>query len=237
MKEICHILFAVWMLMSAVSCMDERLPEDCSLDGGPVDVALRFGGVGDLSIEPTKSTLGIEPESTVYNLYVFIFDSAGNKIYGKYFDYNNRSTSGASTLSDWWEVTNNYYASADSDPVTSGTIHMRTLVRNNCTIVAISNIDAEMVNISPEQLGTVSTYSDLYNQSAKLNQLIVSRSGYFPMSGELKGVNLTGETISGCLTLHRLDAKVKFNIHAKAGSRIASFIPYFPFPECPSPSS
>lgn len=225
MKRFYNIFFAICLLLGlAVSCMDERLPEDYGQEGRPVDVVLHFGGSGAMTLEPTKTSLGIDQESTVYNLYVFIFDSSGKKIYGKYFDYTNCSTSGASTFSDWWEVTNNYRETAESDPVTSGTIHMHTVARRGCTIVAISNIDAEMVNISPEQLGMVSTYSDIFGQSAKLNQLIVSRSGYFPMSGEIRNVN-TGADISGTLTLRRLDAKVKFRVHVKAGSKIASFTP------------
>ena len=224
MKRYLYILLAI--LISAVSCIEERMPEDYGRgDGRPVDVVLHFGGSGELVIEPTKSSLGIDQESTVYNLYVFIFDNTGKKIYGKYFDYTNRSTSGASTLSDWWEVTNNYRANANDDPQTYGTIHMHTVAKTGCNIVVISNIDAEMVNISPEQLGTVSTYSDIINQKAKLNQLIVSRSGYFPMSGKMTDVDLSNENISETLTLRRLDAKIKFNIHVKPGSQIASFTP------------
>lgn len=220
MKRFLHIVLTALVLAS--SCMKEKGEERSEAEGRMVDVTLHFGSSGELAIEPTKTSLGIEQESTVYNLYVFIFDSSGKKIYGKFFDHTNRSNS---TLSDWWEVTNNQKETAESVPLTSGTIHMHAASKSNCIIVAISNIDAEMVNVSPEQLGMVNTYADIASQSAKLNQLIVSRSGYFPMSGELRSVNTSDAEISGKLILRRLDAKIMFNVHVKPNSKIASFTP------------
>lgn len=218
MKRFVYIFLFICGVVLASSCVQERLPEFEDGDGSPIDIELKFGGNPGVSIEPTKSTLGIESESTVFNMYVFIFDSSGKKIYGKYFDHTNR---GVSELSDYWEV-DNYTASS---PETTGTIYMHTLKKTNCRIVAICNIDAEMVNISPEQLGTVNEYSDIVGQKAKLNQLIVSRSGYFPMTGEMSNVDLTTSQISGRMDLYRLDAKIVFNVQVDPSSQIAAFSP------------
>ena len=154
MKRFLHIVLTALVLAS--SCMKEKEEERSEAEGRMVDVTLHFGSSGELAIEPTKTSLGIEQESTVYNLYVFIFDSSGKKIYGKFFDHTNRSNS---TLSDWWEVTNNQKETAESVPLTSGTIHMHAASKSNCIIVAISNIDAEMVNVvSWKEFGVQATY-------------------------------------------------------------------------------
>lgn len=217
LKRLLHRL--IWVLLAAVlapSCVKEEAGAALR-EGEEVELTIGFGAPQPEVIIPTKGTLGLEPESRVYNMYVFIFDSSGKKFYSKYFDSANRSTSGASTLADWWEVNNG--------TETSGTIHIHTESRTNCKIVVIANIDAEMVNISPEQLNMVSTYSDIAGQKAKLNQLITSRSGYFPMTGELSSVDLTQSTVSARMILRRLDAKIIFKLRADPTSRIASLTP------------
>lgn len=211
------------LTLPLVSCMKERVEAVQAVeDGAPVDLVLRFGAQDSPEMDVmTRSTLGLEPESMVYNLYVFIFDKQGKKFYSKYFDYTNLNLS---TEANWWEVNNNYKATASSAPLTYGSIHLHTVAKQDCKVVVIANIDAEMVNISPEQLGMVSTYEDLFNQKATLNQLIVARSGYFPMSGEI-AVPSTSATSWPVLVLRRLDAKVQFNVQVRGGSRIGNFSP------------
>lgn len=187
-------------------------------EGEPVDLVIRFSAP-EQGLVTTKSTLGAKQESTIYNLYIFIFDAAGQKIYGKFFD---ATTEDAQQESDYWTV-RNYVGTGG---LTDGTVHIKTIARNNCTIVAICNIDAEMVNISPEQLGTVQTFDDLDGKAATLNQLIVSRSGYFPMTGIVSGFNIGGDDPNQPnIVLQRLDAKIKFNVRVAPGSEIADFVP------------
>ncbi len=210
-KNILFRLTALAMtLASLTGCLKEEYPLSGAAvpEGEPVEMTISFGAPQEEIEVSTKSTLDYGPENKIYNMYLFIFDmnNNGKKIYANYFD---SASIGASTLSDWWEVSN----SQTSGTNTKGTLHIHTISKRNCTIVAITNIDAEMVNISPEQLSTVATYSDLYNQKATLNQLITSRSGYFPMSGKLVSVDTGSEASWGPLMLHRLDAKIKFEVY------------------------
>ena len=224
------MLAYLWMTAGLLAWACQREPFSggaCVPEGEPVDWVLSFGGASDVQIEPTKSTHNLEAESIIYNLYVFIFDmdNGGTKIYGHYFDYKNLN---ASTAPHWWEVENN--RQEGDKLITSGAVHMHTISKLNCRVVAISNIDAEMVNISPEQLSTVEKYADLQGQKAHLNQLITSRSGYFPMSGELDGVNTGSEDLgnANALLLRRLDAKNRFNVYVDMeddASPIAEFEP------------
>ena len=224
MKHSFFCLLSVVVLLSG--CVQE-LPVPDRRVGSPIEVAISFGARSALDVEvATKSTLGLESENRVFNLFFFIFDENGNKIYNKYFDAQNLLKQ---TLPDWWEVTNN--ASGNPAPVTSGKLHLRTQNLTGCTIAAVANIDAEMVNISPEQLGTVNTKEELLLLSARMNQDIVSRSGYFPMSDMVENVDIAklAPGYSGndapSLALKRLDAKIYFNVMAEPGSKVRSFTP------------
>ena len=221
MRKIYRILLLFCCLIALSACIKEGLGGGVH-EGEPVELVLGFNAVEPVVVS-TKSTLRAEQESTIYNLYVFIFDSGQNKIYGKYFDASNL---GSMQSSDYWTVSN-YKKDPDTQKnVTKGTVHIKTVARSGCTIVMICNIDAEMVNISPEQLGTVQTYNDLYTKKATLNQLIVSRSGYFPMTAQVTGYNIGGENASNPnLVLQRLDAKIKFNVRVASGSHIQDFVP------------
>ena len=237
-----YLLFGVLLFSGVLSACVDSLRKVEFKEGVPVEIAIPFGAESAMDITvQTKGGHTIDEESKVWNLYVFIFDSDQNKIYGHFFDETNlgQSTDG----SDWWEVVN-------TSAKRGGTVHLKTLSQQNCTIVGISNIDADMVNISPESLGTVTRLDELKALPAHLNQLVVSRNNSFPMSGEVSGVNIE---ISGpedpagtpyiykmegsvksvvTLQLIRLDAKIKFNIRVRENennptikSRIASFTP------------
>ena len=231
MRRLFHIFCMVLLVTGCVTELPGVMPRGEETD----ELVLRFGAsdVTDVQVN-TKGSLGLEPESRVFNLYVFIFNSAGNKVYSKYFNKDNLLKT---TLPDWWEVSNNEVQSDGTTKITSGTIHLKTLKKTNlatCTIAVITNIDAEMVNISPEQLSTIGSLNDLLELKANMNQVIVSRSGYFPMSGILYDVDiddLATEKEAGyvgstpILILKRLDAKIQFNVQVEPGCPIRSFQP------------
>ena len=217
MKRTIRIVFYLFLLLAAGACVDQITRSTEVASGTPVDLVLHFGAgaAPDLTVT-TKSTHDVKDETKIFNIYLFIFDKDGNKVYGHYFDANNLG-SGESVLSEWWEVTNG--------EETSGAIHIHTLKLDNTTIAAICNIDAEMVNISPEQLGTVNRYADLQAMEATLIQPIVSRSGYFPMSAVMSPVNTEHIAASDKLIFKRLDAKITFNVRVQKDSPIAGFTP------------
>jgi hypothetical protein len=164
----------------------------------------------------------VADESKVYNIYVYVFNSAGKKIYGHYFDLNSRTYNSPSALAsateDGWYV--NQATSGNQD--TWGLLKFKTSKADGCTIFAITNIDSRMVNVTAEKLGLVQTKADLLNMTATLNHDFVERTGYFPMTGYLTGVNTAtvnhnpGTDDASSLKLTRMDAKVQFKI--KKGS-------------------
>lgn len=223
------VLYTLFLLFS-FAC--ERTPIDELEPNTPdseemVDVVLRFGATGhiitDVDTSTTRGTMpNVADESKVYNIYVYVFNSAGKKIYGHYFDLNSRTYNSPSALAsateDGWYV--NQATSGNQD--TWGLLKFKASKADGCTIFAITNIDSRMVNVSAEKLGLVQTKADLLNMTATLNHDFVERTGYFPMTGYLTGVNTAtvnhnqGTNDASSLKLTRMDAKVQFKI--KKGS-------------------
>ncbi len=173
-----------------------------------MELILNFGAQNLEHNIVTRQTMPeISDEAKIYNLYIYIFDSEGNKIYGSYFDVAdvlNSTADVAASAEDAWYVT---VPEGDSQDC-SGTIKIHTIARTGCKIFGISNIDSKMVSISPELLNQVQHQDELLDMVVSLNQEFVERSGYFPMTGELSPVNTAA--LSGTLQLCRIDAKVRF---------------------------
>ena len=212
------------------SCIKEQ--EQVSLTGGvPVEWELSFGpsSAGRVTVS-TRSTLGLPQESRVSNLYVFIFDRSGRKVYGHLFDGSNYGSPDLETSADWWEVANIDGSSSPSDE-TRGTVHIKTLTQQGCTVVGIANINENMLDISPGQLSTIQRLQELEELEVGLNQTDIESSGYFLMTGFMKDVDIvddrTGSTqeIAETLVLRRLNAKVQFNVQVDPDAPIKRFTP------------
>ena len=177
-------------------------------EGEPVQLILHFGAQDIEHNIVTRQTMPeVSDEAKIWNLYIYIFDSEGHKIYGNYFDVADVLASANAVQNsdvDAWYVT---VPEGDSQSC-SGTVKINTIARSGCKIFGISNIDSKMVSISPEILERVQHEDELLEMVVSLNQEFVERSGYFPMTGELSPVNTAA--LSGTLELCRIDAKVRF---------------------------
>ena len=227
-------LFPIFLLLASFllteGCVKERDQMVDPSDGEMVDLTLRFGTPRGVKVDvDTKSELNLAKESNVFNLYLLIFEGNGTtskKVYGHYFDGSNL---GATTESNYWTVTN---MSTDTDPVTSGILHIKTAKKAGCTIVAVANLNPNDLDVSAGRLSTIKTYGEL--QAAVATQVrseVAANSGYFLMTGELTGVNIQGNTSDDddiskkTLSLKRLYAKVTFNVRIEQGANIRSFSP------------
>lgn len=185
-----------------------------------MELILNFGAQNIEHNIVTRQTMPeISDEAKIWNLYIYIFDSEGNKLYGRYFDVADVLDSAnavANSDEDAWYVT---VPEGDSQDC-SGTVKIKTIARSGCKIFGISNIDSKMVSISPEMLSRIQHENELLDMVVSLNQEFVERSGYFPMTGELSPVNTA--SLSGTLQLCRIDAKVRFWVKV-GNSDIESF--------------
>lgn len=228
------ILLLALVLSLAAGCTRDDTTDPASVEQGETWITLDLGNNSYERVTVnTRAVLDETAESRVMNLYVFIFDGAGNRIYGHYFDNDTLLTDEQTVRNsqeECWYVEN---AVAGSGKQTRGSIRARVpLLAGGGEIYIIANIDADMVNISPEQLNFIHTKTDLNELTASLNQLITSRNGYFPMSGSKGGIAIskTGITADGSATvkvpLYRLDARIEVNIKIAKGTSTSTDIDY-----------
>lgn len=231
-KRILHTIVLWAAALACISCVKENFTPPQS-GVGEARFLLDFGVKDDIAIQ-TKSTLDAKAESRVFNLYVFVFNSNGDKVAGEYFDSKNLKASAEevrNATDNCWYVSNS--------TTTTGSVLFNCSVGEGFTLYVLSNLDSDMVRISSDVLAaTVKTEDDLKNFTAYLNQKIVTRNGYFPMSGKISDITIrdsnnavSGRTnITGKVMLTRIDAKVRFvfktgNTPDAQGQTIKSFEP------------
>lgn len=231
-KRILHTIVLWAAALACISCVKENFTPPQS-GVGEARFLLDFGVKDDIAIQ-TKSTLDAKAESRVFNLYVFVFNSNGDKVSGEYFDSKNLKASAEevrNATDNCWYVSNS--------TTTTGSVLFNCSAGEGFTLYVLSNLDSDMVRISSDVLAaTVKTEDDLKNFTAYLNQKIVTRNGYFPMSGKISDITIrdsnnavSGRTnITGKVMLTRIDAKVRFvfktgNTPDAQGQTIKSFEP------------
>lgn len=231
-KRILHTIVLWAAALACISCVKENFTPSQS-GVGEARFLLDFGVKDDIAIQ-TKSTLDAKAESRVFNLYVFVFNSNGDKVSGEYFDSKNLKASAEevrNATDNCWYVSNS--------TTTTGSVLFNCSAGEGFTLYVLSNLDSDMVRISSDVLAaTVKTEDDLKNFTAYLNQKIVTRNGYFPMSGKISNITISdsnnavsGRTnITGKVMLTRIDAKVRFvfktgNTPDAQGQTIKSFEP------------
>ncbi len=222
------ILYILVLAAAAMSCVREKLPSgDGWTSDQTTDVFLRFGENGFDEIEiNTKATLGVVPESRVLNIFMYIFNSEGDRVFSHYFDNRYLVESEAEMEAPdgncWW-VDNRVMPGESEDEDTHGIIHIKAPILSGGKIYMIANIDADMVNISPEKLNTLMSEHEFNSLAATFNQEITSRNGYFPMFAMVEGIDITSEDgikkngADVTAEFERLDAKVMVNIAVAKG--------------------
>ena len=208
MNRICVWLLGLALALVVSSCNDE-LETDLSTVGESVDWVLPFNAEDNFKIKvSSRATLPEDREKKIYNFYVYIFTKDGKKLYGHYFDSDNlRSAQDAGASGDWWES-----SSVNFD---KGKIHIKTNSASECSVYALTNIDVDMVNITPQKLDRLQTVTEVEGLISTMNQHTVARNGYFPMSAKIESVEIASDqaTATGkSLQFRRLDAKVAFNV-------------------------
>ncbi|MCI6628022.1 MAG: fimbrial protein [Bacteroidales bacterium] len=231
-KRILHTIVLWAAALACISCVKENFTPSQS-GVGEARFLLDFGVKDDIAIQ-TKSTLDAKAESRVFNLYVFVFNRNGDKVTGEYFGSKNLKASAdevRNATDNCWYVSNS--------TTTTGSVLFNCSAGEGFTLYVLSNLDSDMVRISSDVLAaTVRTEDDLKNFTAYLNQKIVTRNGYFPMSGKISDIIIndsngatSGKTnITGKVMLSRIDAKVRFvfktgNTPDAQGQTIKSFEP------------
>ncbi|MGN0037461.1 MAG: hypothetical protein ACI36X_09675 [Bacteroidaceae bacterium] len=225
------LLFCVclsgWLVGCLTACTDEvEVMRSGRVVGDDVWAVVPFGcaGGGEVTVT-TRASLGVEPESRVHNLFVYVF-VAGRRVYGHYFDSESLlADEGLVRKSDsncWFVQNMADEADAVGNP-TRGVIRIKAPQCVGATLYLVANVDADMISVSPEKLYTVVTEEELLGITAAMNQITMSRNGLFPMVAKVENVTLPADgnltTAGGNVTawLQRLDAKVKVRVRVAKG--------------------
>ncbi len=231
MQKLRYIL--VWavglLLLSCSRTLEEEDRLTALPDGTPIWLNLSFGTRDPLDVDiSTKAEATTVDEARVHDLYVFIFDAEGNKIYGRYFNYEHLTATLEELDSDThegWYVENKSLESLEN-PVTetTGAVKIATRSCSDATLAVLANVDNAVMAFVGEDdeiayLNAIQTLDELRASEVHLEQDIVNRKDLFLKLGTLEHVNLA-DMVWGTLpqnyntdyqvTLSSLDAKVKF---------------------------
>lgn len=203
------------------SCVRENFPQGSGLSEGEGWLYIDFNA-SDNDIVLTKFTLDHFYENAVRNIYVFVFDSNGNKIYGNWLTDSSEDlvadkTAAASKTTDCWWVKNS------TDGTTRGGVKIKASAGSDFEIHILANLNADMVRLSSDLLDhNVKTKDDLLNFKVYMNVESVNRNNTIVMTGSVDGVtiteNATNDLTAKTVSLERLDSKIKFIV--RTGSRV-----------------
>lgn len=213
-------------VLSVTGCVREQFRQGSIGEGEAIaDFSFSHRDFKEVAIS-TRASLGIVPESRVSNMFVFIFVN-GTRYYSHYFDKEDMMSEEAlvkASSSNCWFVAQQ---TSESEPATHGTIRIKAPQLSGGTMYLIANIDADMVNISPEKLNMITTENELLSLEATMNQKTLSRNGLFPMTSkvsnidiDLSGIKSGGSDVTA--ELERLDAKVQVNVKVAEGNLTTS---------------
>ena len=103
-------------LLLLCSCMDELEEKQSSLGEGEGWLYLEFKSNENVEVS-TKSTLNYFEENAIRNIYVFIFDAQGNKVYGDWLESGDQLSTEdevKNATMDCWYANNSSTAGAKS---------------------------------------------------------------------------------------------------------------------------
>ena len=221
--------------LTLMGCTNDLMGEDVK-NPTTNGIILHFAPpqVENIEVRSRAYNLNYLDENRVLNMFVFLFDSSGDRVYSQYYDNTNLKTSQAqvhSATEDCWFVNN----SSSAGTKTAGVVNIHTTVDEEDTyqIYIITNLDADMVDISSDRLSQVQDEQELLNIRGRMIQQTLSRNGALQMSGVLENVKIhkdnngvvkifTGNNTNNTATvqLHHMDAKI--HITLKQGDKVMS---------------
>lgn len=217
-----YILLIVLCALTACRTEEpfEMIQEQGLPDGTPVLFTLSFDSPEMPLVEvSTKSSLDKIDESRIYNMYVLIFDSEGNKIYGRLFDSKDlvadKASLEASTQECWYV---DYEEDGDS-VIASGAVKVATVSKSGCTVYVSTNLGLSNATVDGkttfDQYNSLQSLSELRERKMRLAEADIMSKGYLPMSGSAS-TTVSGASINtGTMTHDNTDNTVQVLVHMK----------------------
>ena len=229
MKIIVKYLVSLTVAILLYGCyMDERLFNESFQEGVPTVVTL--GYVSSESIVQTRAALEPEYENRIENIYLFVFNSSGER--QELLANLDDPTQGRG--SSLFKPGMQMIPEENNQALGKGKISFVCGSLTKATIVAIANVTVEeetatAYTVTPEQLDQIQTLDELKAEIMVMNQRSVGRGALFMMTGyaedadgntsvDIAGAE-SGATLSYSLKLRRTDAKVEVKITSEDNGR------------------
>lgn len=203
-------MIGLMLSLVTVSCVDDTFVDNRTRVEEGLPASVQLGFQAEESPVITRAEQDAEYENRVDNIYVLVFDGAGDRHFGKF------CTDGDGL--SYADGTTGY---------NSGTVFFTTTSLNDARIVGIANLTTTTTStaysITKETLDAIRNLTELKALVMKMKSESVYRGALFMMTGYAKDknnpdsevVNIPGgegsvQTLNATLKLERTDAKVKF---------------------------
>lgn len=203
-------MISLMLSLAAVSCVDDTFVDNRTRVEEGLPASVQLGFQAEESPVITRAEQDAEYENRVDNIYVLVFDGAGDRHFGKF------CTDGDGLS----------YANGTTGR-SSGTVFFETTSLNDARIVGIANLTTTTTStaysITKETLDAIQNLNELKALVMKMKSESVYRGALFMMTGYAKDkdnpdsevVTIPGgegstQTLNATLKLERTDAKVKF---------------------------
>lgn len=203
-------MIGLMLSLVAVSCVDDTFVDNRTRVEEGLRASVQLGFQAEESPVITRAEQDAEYENRVDNIYVLVFDGAGDRHFGKFCtDGDGLSYADGTTGHN------------------SGTVFFETTSLNDARIVGIANLTTTTTStaysITKETLDAIQNLTELKALVMKMKSESVYRGALFMMTGYAKDkdnpnsevVTIPGgegntQTLNATLKLERTDAKVKF---------------------------
>lgn len=183
-----YYLFA--LICFLVSCSDDFFQYNEIEEGIPTSLVINCKSADNI----IESRVGRDEteEKKINNIYLFIFDKSGNKV------FNSKYTN-----------------------LASGTIQIENInSMNSATLVGIANVGITDYILTDENLNNVASEQDLEDLVVTINYNTIERYNSFLMVGKVENLDIeAGNTPTKAdLFFRRIDAKVRFEVTSESGN-------------------
>lgn len=203
-------MIGLMLSLAAVSCVDDTFVDNRTRVEEGLPASVQLGFQAEESPVITRAEQDAEYENRVDNIYVLVFDGAGDRHFGKFCTDGDGLSYADGTTGD-----------------NSGTVFFTTTSLNDARIVGIANLTTATTStaysITKETLDAIQNLTELKALVMKMKSESVYRGALFMMTGYAKDkdnpdsevVTIPGgegstQTLNATLKLERTDAKVKF---------------------------
>ena len=222
-------MLAAGMVFLGGCTFDERLTASFK-EGVPVNVVLSYEVAREIPL--TRAEQEPEYENAVDNIYIFVFDAGGNRVWTTVdADNDTRLAFFSRTQQDETGIENYHPWDGTGNP-TTGSVRFSVPSVQGATIVGIANLTAPgtgtAFEVTEDDMDKITTLDELESFVMYMPNHSVERNALFMMTGyAVDGSGNTsidiagsegGDTELGCsIQLTRVDAKVVVNVTSRPG--------------------